>query len=477
MTLEGSSGSGKLPNLEERGASKPLPLKKLILYILKNGVGLGVNFPTLLRYYLKLEKADSKEKYEKRLRRFISKLEKEGYIEVKKVDGLLWIKPIPRILDLIHKGTHARNHAQNAQNENPDFKKAILLLLPSQRIRASELWWELNKLRLKSRLKEEEIEKVVENFELYINDIAEKVLLFLDEEEIQILEYKSRFTSKSRAIEIVKTLDQAFEIASEYESGIFLTITLPPVFPFKIQKWLLSFLLHRIKALIRKREKKNLPHIKAIEPQSSFSIHYHAIIFGTDFIMQKDQLTLYLEKHLINFLSNLGNHYKRTINRRIEDEAVEALNIIGKKLLKRYKKYKRRNLKYEGPINYITKITHKGTFVFENPPPNRRRTSFDGGFSTVLDYIKFYTIKNIEEVEEIQKAVEANKPVKISNKSIAFYWFLRLPFYTLSPSLRMKKERKESEWIFIGSAYIHEVDDIISNLSTNDMLMREIANR
>ncbi|MEM4644960.1 MAG: hypothetical protein QW421_02265, partial [Archaeoglobaceae archaeon] len=159
------------------------------------------------------------------------------------------------------------------------------MLLP-QRIRASELWWELNKLRLKSRLKEEEIERVVENFELYINDIAEKVLLFLDEEEIQILEYKSRFTSKSRAIEIVKTLDQAFEIAKKYESGIFLTITLPPVFPFKIQKWLLSFLLHRIKALIRKREKKNLPHIKAIEPQSSFSIHYHAIIFGTDFIMQ-----------------------------------------------------------------------------------------------------------------------------------------------------------------------------------------------
>ncbi|MEM4497185.1 MAG: hypothetical protein QXM06_07815 [Archaeoglobaceae archaeon] len=466
----GSGGSGLILGL---GAGTALPLPpKLILYILKNGNGFGINFPNLLRYYLKIEKAkeDSKEKYEKRLRRIVSKLEKEGYIELKKIDGLLWIKPTPKIVDLIYKGTHARNHAQKAQKEEkkdikPDFKKAVLLLLPSQRIRASELWWELNKLRLKSRLREEEIERVVNNFELYINDIKEKVLLFLDEkEEIQILEYRTRFTSESRAMEIVKTLNKAFEIASKYDEGVFLTLTLPPVFPFKIQKWILSFLLHRIKALIRKREKRNLPHIKAVEPQSSFSIHYHAVIFGTDFIMQKDQLTLYLEKHLINFLSNLGNHYKRTINRRIEEEALEALNIIGKRLIKRYKKYKRRNPKYEGPVNYITKITNRGSFVFENPPPNKRGTLCDGGFSTVLDYIKYYTIKNMDEVEEIQEAIEEKKPVKVKNKSIAFYWFLRLPFYTLSPSLRMKKERKESEWIFIGSAYVHEVDDIISNL-------------
>ncbi|MEM4575073.1 MAG: hypothetical protein QXR27_02735, partial [Archaeoglobaceae archaeon] len=73
----------------------------------------------------------------------------------------------------------------------------------------------------------------------------------------------------------------------------------------------------------------------------------------------------------------------------------------------------------------------------------------------------------MDEVEEIQEAIEEKKPVKVKNKSIAFYWFLRLPFYTLSPSLRMKKEKRRSEWIFIGSAYIHEVDDIISNLSTN----------
>lgn len=49
------------------------------------------------------------------------------------------------------------------------------------------------------------------------------------------------------------------------------------------------------------------------------------------------------------------------------------------------------------------------------------------------------------EVEEIQEAIKEKKPVKVKNKSIAFYWFLRLPFYTLSPSLRIKKKKEKAD--------------------------------
>lgn len=380
---------------------------------------------------------------------------------------------ISKALDLINNA-HARNRNKNATNPKKtdlttDFKQLITTcILPSPRLKASRLWIELNEYRLKSKLDSYEQEEVVSNFELYLNDIVSKVLLFKDiNDEIQIKNYTTRFTSKQKAIQTIKTLEEAFNNAFQnYCNAVFLTLTIPPVFPFRVQQWLLSFFLHRIKALIRKKHKQTLPHVKAIEPQASYSIHYHIILFGIDFLMPKHDLTNYLEHHLNNFLSNLGEHYKRTINKRATDEQVQALNVLGKQLLKRYYKYKKKNPAYVGPINYITKVKQEeAVFIFENPPPDRKpkKTMNDGGAVAVFDYLKFYVVKNAQEVKQIQQALDDDKPVKLKNKALAFYWFLRLPFYTLSPKLRPPKpKRQPAEWKFIGSCYIDELEHFLS---------------
>ncbi|MEM2294583.1 MAG: hypothetical protein QXX41_15055 [Nitrososphaerota archaeon] len=49
-----------------------------------------------------------------------------------------------------------------------------------------------------------------------MNDVIEKVLVFKDENgEFQILDYRTRFTDISKAVETVKKLEEAFEIASK----------------------------------------------------------------------------------------------------------------------------------------------------------------------------------------------------------------------------------------------------------------------
>jgi len=59
-------------------------------------------------------------------------------------------------------------------------------------------------------------------------------------------------------------------------------------------------------------------------------------------------------------LSNeLRHHIQKTVNNRLTDEQVRWLNEFGKKLLKKYIRYKRKRRKYKGPINWITQIRRK----------------------------------------------------------------------------------------------------------------------
>jgi hypothetical protein len=192
------------------------------------------------------------------------------------------------------------------------------------------------KYSLRSRLKKEEQKDVVAHMEQWIDSVLDLVLVFrnLETNEIVALPYTTRYTDYSRASALIRESGKAFQKAKEqFNEGIFLTITLPPIFPFKLALWILSFLHHRIKAYIKKKCGENRPHFKAIEPQESYSPHTHSVIFGVDWLMNKQELTQYLEKHLVNFLENLGDHYKKTINKRASELDVQALNLYGKKLL------------------------------------------------------------------------------------------------------------------------------------------------
>jgi len=459
----------------------------------------GVNLPTLLRVYCEskklsynslLENKTLYNRYYQKIYRFINALAKEGYVTLLKLDGLLVVRPVlSTIFDLIIlrcvPETLVKPHQEGKTTTDkppnqPSLTEKDLINHAKQLL---TLRWERDhpihrqiaeKYSLRSRLTKEEQKDVVAHMEQWIDSVLDLVLVFLNLEtgELITLPYSTRFTDYSRASALLIESEKAFKKAKEqFDEGVFLTITLPPIFPFRLALWTLSFLHHRIKAYIKKKCGENKLHFRAIEPQESYSPHTHTVIFGVDWIMDKQDLTQYIERHLVNFLANLGDHYRNTINKRASDLDVQALNLYGKKLLEKYEKYKEKVKKkakdqskaYTGPINWITRVYKSGNaLVMENPPPDYSRwlssrqdkegtkIATDGGKATVEDYIRKYTIKNVFEAKEIAESGELDK---IKNLKLGFYFLTRSRFYTVSPALRDKRPKPppSDEWQFVGT--------------------------
>jgi len=227
---------------------------------------------------------------------------------------------------------------------------------------------------------------------------------------------------------------------------VFLTLTLPPIFDPKTGQWLLSYMRHRLKAWLRRRYGFTPPSIRVPEPQKSLNPHDHMTIFGVPRIMDKRELTEWLDDKVERFLSDMGRHVKSTINKRLAPQEVEELNEYGKRLLKRYRRYKREHPKYEGPLNWITKIHKEGDkWVCKNPPPYLQGN--DGGTKALPDYLKKYLVKNLRLLRTGFPDDDVKEGVKL-----AWYWLLRIPFFTVSPSLRVPREKPPPLGLkFIGS--------------------------
>jgi DNA-binding Lrp family transcriptional regulator len=402
--------------------------------------------------------------------RLVKRLEKEGVIETYRVSRKLYSITLTnpsKVVDLI-KCEPARNpETSNTEREGEPNTKELLrhareLLKPRWRRQNSNHKEATDKYMLKTTLTEEEREEVASLFELWLMDVQDKVLWFRKPDGTdEFLPYVTRFTDKSKALEILRKAENCFQNAlSMHNLGIFLTITLPPIFPQRLALWILTFLTHRIKAKILRAYKESKPHIRVNEPQASWNPHTHIIIFGIDFLMNKNELTQYLEKHLNNFLNNLGRHYKKTINKKATDYDIMALNLLGSIYAKKYAKYKKQHKKYVGPINWITRIQMKdGILVFENPPPDRGnehgavKTMKDGGDQSVFDYLKYYMVSAVMEAKEIQE----NGVSKVKNMSLPWYWFNRMPFFYASKILRSsQKKRIPAGWEFIGAFRLKE---------------------
>jgi len=401
--------------------------------------------------------------------RLIKTLEKQQIIKINRISKHLseleLINP-HKLIDLI-SATHARNsRTLNTTDEHEPSKKELLRharqLLKQRWKRQSSIHRKATeKYSLKAVLSEEEQLELLSEFELWLMDVSDRVLLFRDyNDELHLLTYQTRFNSRIKALEIVKNAEKTFSIAKQrYSNAVFLTLTLPPIFPQRLALWALSYLLHRIKAYLRRKSKETVPHFRVDEPQSSFNPHSHIIIFSVDFIMNKQEFTEYLEKHLTEFLQNLGRHYKKTINNRATDYDILALNELGQLFIKKYNKYKKQHPKYSGPINWLTRIVlESNDYVFENPPPDAHKlrankaTAYDGGKISVFDYIKYYIISNLIEATTIEEhgVSKADKP------ALVWYWLNRRPFYYTSPKIRpLRIKKPPSGWTFLGSFYVH----------------------
>ena len=76
----------------------------------------------------------------------------------------------------------------------------------------------------------------------------------------------------------------------------------------------------------------------------------------------------------------MRHHIQKTVNNHLTDEQVRWLNKCGKKLLKKYIRYKKKRKKYKGHVNWLTQIRRKQLeaedgrtiyyWEFTNPPPD-----------------------------------------------------------------------------------------------------------
>ena len=154
----------------------------------------------------------------------------------------------------------------------------------------------------------------------------------------------------------------------------------------------------------------------------------------------------------------MGDHVQKTVNNRLTEDEVKALNKLGKKLLKKYLRYKRKHKGYHGPVNYLCKLVKKGNlWEWENPPPDylkylekkkqqKKLTSYDGAVLSPSDYIRKYLIKNLEEITYFNENNEEQPSIKL-----AWYWLNRCRFYSVSPKFRLKVKENSSSLKFVGS--------------------------
>ncbi|RLG63818.1 hypothetical protein DRO21_05230 [archaeon] len=132
-----------------------------------------------------------------------------------------------------------------------------------------------------------------------------------------------------------------------------MTITLPPIFPLKIAQYILSYILHRLRNWLRRRYGFTPPSVVGNESQKNLNFHKHVVFFGIPRIMKE---SFWLDDKVIRFLGNMGRHIQKTVNNRLKPEEVREFDKMGDKLLRRYLRYRRKHRRYQGPVNWLTKI-------------------------------------------------------------------------------------------------------------------------
>ena len=429
----------------------------------------GLTVSQIARFLRKLYPGLSKRQRQKKVHRILNKLEKKNLVKTETIGNFRFAKiTLPGVLFLAKV---ADKVDLNLRLGCPKHPKTLLRFLPQ---RSHDVWYEIAVRLLTKPVEEfEQIDRelLVLYFSAWLDDVSERVLVFEDENGDLIEKpYRTRFTHPGYVKYLLAKYEESWEKGrEEYEEGVFLTTTLPPIFPPKIEQYLLSYMRHRLRAWLRRRYGFTPPSIRVPEPQKSLNYHDHMVFFGVPRIMdKKSELTPWLNSMVERFLSDMGRHIKNTINNRLRSrhkkkfenaltpEEEKELNEYGRGLLKRYRRYKREHPRYEGPVNWITKIRKEGgEWLFERLPPELQKqvqgnegagTLYDGANKAVPDYLKKYLVKNL-------KALKTGFPDDVKEGvKLAWYWLLRIPFFTVSPSLRVRRKKSPPLGLkFIGS--------------------------
>jgi len=244
-------------------------------------------------------------------------------------------------------------------------------------------------------------------------------------------------------------IEKGADLTKRYSSGVFLTITLPPIFPIGIAPKVLSYMIKQLRSWISKRIKRKFNLVTVREFQDNGFIHAHIVIFGVERIEDKEVLTKRLDLWMVTAILRLEKWFDYG---------------VVKRLIKRYLRYCKKHKKYEGPINWITPINFRtGEW---NPPPDAlkfaKSKNCDGGFPSVGDYLSKYITKMYRAAKMISEGeIEAS----LLGPKVVLYWLTGVRMFSfdnkLYKELGLSRKRYRSGLRFLGSFIWFELPDHI----------------
>jgi len=221
---------------------------------------------------LKTMAKDKAEYY--RLYRASKTLEKLGYLEIRKINGLIQLTPTK-------KGTkvYLINRKAKFKIENPPRR------ISPERLEAIEY---IRKHNLQI-LDDSDFSQINDSFEFYLRRVGSKRIVLYNPDpynplEFLIMKYKTRFTDRGRISKIIRTYEAVIQKSLEnYNVGVFLTLTTDPKrFNNLIQAYKFSLVAwNRFRYYINKLKKK-WSYVLVHEFTKSGLLHLHVLIFGIE---------------------------------------------------------------------------------------------------------------------------------------------------------------------------------------------------
>ena len=275
-----------------------------------------------------------------RFYRFFKQLQKNGLIELKKIDGLIWIKATnPKIIDLIRA-------SEKIKPENREINSIFKLPKRSrpERIEAIKRVLQLDKLT------PEQEEILINYFNLYLEDVKNRVIILKRRPEapssyplfLKIF-YNTRFTDKGYLFSLEEKYNSVWGMATrKYKKGVFLTLTTDPKrFKSLWHSWRhFAIATNRFLSYLTKYLKKRPRYISVYEFTKSGLLHIHIVIFGLSYLLGKDRITQEWERcgqGTINYIYSIKNNNNRWIWGRLRPKLKDR-KIGVKEYLQKYLK-------------------------------------------------------------------------------------------------------------------------------------------